>query len=324
MARVRRGALSAIAAAVAVALGAPGVAQARTPCPGETTTPTAATSAQVSDAILCLTNQIRASYGLPALRRDARLDTAARLHSEDMAARGFFAHTTPEGLEPGDRAAAQGYSAGVGENVAVGHPTARAVVLDWMGSAGHCRNVLGTARDIGVGTAPSPRAHYTQVFGSYAFTSESAASAGCPHAVDLDALPIPDLVGIVTGAPAEVASGPAAGERAARARPALGRLALSPARLRPGRRSVLSYTLTSRATVTARIERAPAGRRLRWRLLPGRLTDAGVQGSNRLRFGGRLRGRRLVPGRYRLRAVAADGAGRRSASRRVTFWIVRR
>jgi hypothetical protein len=49
-----------------------------------------------------------------------------------------------------------------------------------------------------------------------------------------------------------------------------------------------------------------------------------VQGSNRLRFGGRLRGRRLVPGRSRLRAVATDGAGRRSASRRVTFWIVRR
>jgi hypothetical protein len=43
----------------------------------------------------------------------------------------------------------------------------------------------------------------------------------------------------------------------------------------------------------------------------------------RLRFSGRVAGRRLAPGSYRLRVVAVDGAGNTSAARTARFKIVR-
>ncbi|MGH2898428.1 MAG: CAP domain-containing protein, partial [Solirubrobacteraceae bacterium] len=162
MARVR---LTGLLTALALALALPAGAHARTPCPGEQLTPTILNTAQVSGAIFCLTNQIRASYGLPTVTGDSRLDTAALLHSADMSLRSFFDHLNPDGLSPGARAAAQGYTLGVGENIAMGYPTARTVVLGWMASGGHCRNVLSPARNLGVGTVTATTAYYTQVFG---------------------------------------------------------------------------------------------------------------------------------------------------------------
>jgi uncharacterized protein YkwD len=318
--------LSGTLLALAIVVAAPAAAQARTPCAVEASAPSAANLAPVSDAVFCLTNQIRASFGLALFRRDARLDAAARLHSQDMASRNFFAHVTPEGLSPTNRAAAQGYTQGVGENIAYGYDTARAVMLGWMASAGHCRNILGVARDIGVGTANPALPYYTQNFGDYAFGSENAAAAGCPYNPDLDALVVPDLPGLVTAGPATTTSTPVTSDPVPDAdvpsAPALGRLGLSTATLRAGGRgSVISYTLSAPATVRFRIERRSGGR---WRTLPGALTDAGDQGANSLRLRARLRGRTFAPGRYRLRAIATDADGSASPARRVSFRVVGR
>jgi uncharacterized protein YkwD len=320
----RRLVLGSLAALAAIA-AAPAGAQARTPCLAESAAPTAANIAAVSDAVFCLTNQIRTSYGLPAFRRDARLDTAARLHSQDMATRNYFAHDTPEGLGPSERAAAQGYTSGVGENIAYGYATARAVVLGWMTSAGHCRNILGEARDIGVGTANPARPYYTQDFGDYAFGTGGPIAAGCPYTVDLDALvttsPAPSAPGAAAAAAAPApgsTTGPAATAAGA---PALGRLAVGSARLRAGGRgTVVSYTLSAPATVTFRVERRAGGR---YRLLRGSVAVDGTQGDNSFTFRPRLRGRALAPGSYRLRAVATDDAGGASAARRVRLRVVR-
>jgi uncharacterized protein YkwD len=230
---MRRSLLCWFAVTVAVALAAPAGAQARTPCPAEQSAAASAPSAQVSDAIFCLTNQIRAAYGLAPFRRDARLDTAARLHSEDMADRDYFAHVTPEGLSPSDRAAAQGYSAGVGENIAAGYATARAVIVGWMNSTGHCRNILGSARDIGVGTAPSPRPNYTQDFGDYDFGASSAVPDRCPLDIDLDTLapaapaPLPALLAALPAAIAAVTAPPPSAAVAPVAAPALDAISIS-------------------------------------------------------------------------------------------------
>ena len=308
--------------ALALALALPAGAQARTPCPSERAVPTAANSAAVSDAILCLTNQIRMSYGLAPFRRDARLDTAARLHSEDMAARNYFAHSTPEGLDPTERAARQGYTEGVGENIAMGYRDARTVVLGWMQSAGHCRNILGTARDIGVGTAASPRPHYTQAFGDYDFGASTAIAGGCPVTVDLDTLVVPDLPGALGAGPAAaVATAAPTTAAPATAAPALGRLGLSRTRLRAdGGGTRVSYTLSAPATVTFRVQRAAGGGR--WRTLRGTITDAGESATNSFRLRPRLRGHALKRGSYRLLAVATDAAGTVSAQRRVRFRVV--
>lgn len=316
--------LIALLTAVAAALLAPLSAQARTPCPGEQVTPTAVNVVQVNDAISCLTNQVRAHYGLPTMRRDARLDAAATLHSLDMGTRAFFSHVNPDGLNPGARATAQGYTLGVGENIAYGYPNARAVVLGWVASANHCRNVLSGAADLGVGTVVGAKTHYTQVLGDYFTRAVSDAPAGgCPYTLNLDTL---------NAAAATVVAGPAAVQPTATTQPAataaaaklsLRGLSLAPSRLRAGRGgTTISYTLSAPATVTFRIERA-SGSRVRYRTMSRRLTHRGVAGANAVRFSGRLGGSSLRPGRYRLQAIAEDAAGRTSGGLRARFFIVR-
>jgi hypothetical protein len=55
----------------------------------------------------------------------------------------------------------------------------------------------------------------------------------------------------------------------------------------------------------------------------GSFTVVAGAGDTRFRFTGRLRGRKLRPGRYRLVAVATDATGHSSAPERVRFRIVR-
>ena len=301
---------------VTVALVAPHSAQARTPCAGEQLTPTVLNAIGVNDAVFCLTNQIRASYGLPALRRELRLDTAATLHSVDMATRNFFSHVNPEGLNSNGRAAAQGYTIGAGENIAYGYANARAVMVGWMGSEGHCRNILSSATDLGVGTAAIRTAHYTQVFGNYFTTPvDETPRNGCPYTVNLDTLNVDAPLLPQPGLPADDATDTDDAQLALRT------LALAPRRFRAGRRgTTISYTLSAPATVTLRIQRS-SGRR--YRTMSRRLTRRGIAGANSLRFTGRLGGSVLRPGRYRLLAVAEDADGESTRVARASFVVVR-
>jgi hypothetical protein len=52
-------------------------------------------------------------------------------------------------------------------------------------------------------------------------------------------------------------------------------------------------------------------------------THSGQVGANTFRFRGRIGGRRLSPGGYRLVARATDAAGNTGAAKRVRFRIVR-
>ena len=62
---------------------------------------------------------------------------------------------------------------------------------------------------------------------------------------------------------------------------------------------------------------------LRFVTLRGSFSRASRAGLNQVRFSGRLRGRALAPGRYRLVVVAMDSRGLRSRARSVSFRIVR-
>lgn len=133
-------------------------------------------------------------------------------------------------------------------------------------------------------------------------------------------------------------------------KPVLGALSISPARFRARRSgpsiaaavgSTVSYTLSETASVYFRVQRALAGRRVsghcvrskrsnrcarrctRYRTLSGSFVHKGQTGSNKFRFTGRLAGRKLTPGNYRLRGRALDSAGNKSAARRIRFRIVR-
>ncbi|RKS76131.1 uncharacterized protein YkwD [Actinomadura pelletieri DSM 43383] len=118
-------------------------------------------------AVVALTNAERAKEGCKPLRVDERLVTAARRHSADMAANGYFDHTSRNGDSPWKRMEAAGYSSPGAENIAKGYATAEAVMKGWMDSPGHRANILNCdLRAIGVGRASgSGGPLWTQDFG---------------------------------------------------------------------------------------------------------------------------------------------------------------
>lgn len=90
-----------------------------------------------------LTNQRRAAAGRARLVVDPALTSAAQQHSADQANRGSMGHVGSNGSNVGQRIQANGGSFRVaGENVAFGYRTPQSVVVGWMNSPGHQRNML--------------------------------------------------------------------------------------------------------------------------------------------------------------------------------------
>ena len=120
--------------------------------------------------VVSLTNAHRAAHGLRPLADDATLTVAAQAYSEDMVARRFYSHTSPEGTQPWDRARAAGSThLGIGENIACGQRSPAEVVQGWMDSPGHRANILKPDfTHIGVGFQGGGKAgtYWTQLFGS--------------------------------------------------------------------------------------------------------------------------------------------------------------
>lgn len=93
-------------------------------------------------AMLALVNQERTSRGLPPLEMDPELRLVARAHADDMFKRGYFAHDTPEGVDPFDRMRDASIVFGLaGENLALA-PTLDIAHNGLMNSPGHRANIL--------------------------------------------------------------------------------------------------------------------------------------------------------------------------------------
>ncbi|KOX35769.1 MULTISPECIES: CAP domain-containing protein [unclassified Streptomyces] len=102
--------------------------------------------------VLRLVNAERATVGCTPVDADARLASLAGAFSADMAARGFFDHTDPDGATPWTRAQKAGVSTLAGENIARGQADAAAVMKSWMNSDGHRANILNCDfKTMGVG-----------------------------------------------------------------------------------------------------------------------------------------------------------------------------
>ncbi len=119
--------------------------------------------------VVARTNAERGRAGLPPLAVDPLLTTAAQAYCADMAARDFCAHTSPDGAQPWDRAAAAGSRRRpIGENIACGQRSPAEVVDGWMNSPGHRANILEREfTHLGVGFTGGGRAgtYWTQLFG---------------------------------------------------------------------------------------------------------------------------------------------------------------
>ncbi len=124
--------------------------------------------------ILESTNRERAAIGLPALKFDARLRAAARLHAQDMATRDFFAHDSDKaGFETPTKRfhRAGGLDFGAGENIAYNfespNTTGAKLMFQWMNSPPHRAGILNreyTHIGIGVFAADDGRVYGVQNF----------------------------------------------------------------------------------------------------------------------------------------------------------------
>ncbi|MEK7616412.1 MAG: CAP domain-containing protein [Patescibacteria group bacterium] len=100
-------------------------------------------------------NASRTNENLPILVTNSILEQAATLKAQDMASKGYFAHTSPEGVTPWYwlQKAGYGYTA-AGENLAVNFIDSSDVHTAWMNSPSHRANIMnGGYTEIGIATA---------------------------------------------------------------------------------------------------------------------------------------------------------------------------
>ncbi|QEC49003.1 hypothetical protein FSW04_16445 [Baekduia soli] len=181
-----------LAAAVAALAAVP--AQAMASCKGANGSPT---GPRAATATLCLINAQRTAHGLRKVKAEPHLAAAAGAFAQDMVARQFFDHTSPDGGTMLDRLRSAGWLPGsgswsAGENIAWGtgsHATPASIVSGWMASPGHRANILQPAfRQIGVGIAAGVPvdgtgpggATFVADFGARSATSGSAARSTAP------------------------------------------------------------------------------------------------------------------------------------------------
>lgn len=74
------------------------------------------------------------------------LEQAAQGHSTSMADNDYFDHTGIDNSTPGQRISAAGYVwRTYGENIAAGYSTAESALNGWLGSPGHCSNIMNSS-----------------------------------------------------------------------------------------------------------------------------------------------------------------------------------
>src|SRR5262245_62107565 len=77
------------------------------------------------------------------LRIAVERNEAAARHARDMARKKFFEHEGSDGSQPKDRVRRADYQSRLtGENIALGAESAEEVVEGWLGSPGHCANIM--------------------------------------------------------------------------------------------------------------------------------------------------------------------------------------
>ena len=181
-----------------LALFAPAAAPLRAQADGtvDVATQSGVEAALVEARVAELVNAERARAGLALLASEPKLAEIARRHSQDMAARRFFDHVSPDGKDPERRGLDAGYPCrkshgtyvthGLGENIfqsavfssvtfgSAGARTyqwmsadeiARQVVEGWISSEGHRENLLKRSFDrqgIGVAITSGGKVYVTQ------------------------------------------------------------------------------------------------------------------------------------------------------------------
>ena len=138
-------------------------------------------AAVVSALLVELANGDRGTYGLASLDLNPRLVAVAQAKANDMAAKEYFAHVSPQGLDPWHWFKEEGYSyEHAGENLAVDFSDSGDVERAWMASPTHRDNILSARyTEIGIASAQGmyegrPTTFVVQVFASPASSGNAS------------------------------------------------------------------------------------------------------------------------------------------------------
>lgn len=112
-------------------------------------------AAVITASLVDLANEDRKEDALGTLKVNSVLQAAAQAKANDMAAKGYFAHVSPDGRDSWSWFKAAGYSFSyAGENLAVNFSDSEDVEKAWMDSPTHRANILnGKFTEIGIATA---------------------------------------------------------------------------------------------------------------------------------------------------------------------------
>jgi hypothetical protein len=153
------------------------------------------TSMSIS-GLLADTNAQRAANGIAALSLNSKLDAAAQANADDMAARNYWSHYTPEGNPPWIWVTNQGYSyQALGQNLATGFSDEQSTINGWMASPPHRENLLNST--------------YTEVGFGYANNPDYTSAGGGPQTIVVAFYGKPQVLAAQTVAPAASPAAPA-------------------------------------------------------------------------------------------------------------------
>jgi len=135
-------------------------------------------AAVISAVLVDLANDDRSSEALPDLNINPLLVAAAQAKADDMAAKSYFAHKSPDGKDSWHWFKQVGYDyAYAGENLAVNFADSVDVEKAWMQSPTHRANIMnGRYTEIGIATAVGMYQGRQTVFAVQMFGRPAAAA----------------------------------------------------------------------------------------------------------------------------------------------------
>jgi len=136
-------------------------------------------AAVVTSRLVSLTNSDRSGNGLGTLTVNPELTAAAQAKANDMAAKGYFAHISPDGRTSWSWFKDAGYSfTYAGENLAVDFTDSDDVNTAWLNSPTHRANIMnGHFTEIGIATAEGEFEGHKTIFVVQMFGTPAASTA---------------------------------------------------------------------------------------------------------------------------------------------------
>ena len=145
----------------------------------------------IEESIVQYTNMSRANTTLPELKISPVLSQAAQLKAEDMAAKGYFSHISPDSITPWDWLKKVNYDYSyAGENLAINFTDSEEVVKAWLESETHRQNILNPHfTEIGIGIAKGTYENQPAIFIVQMFGAPKMSSQNIPAVPEMTSVP---------------------------------------------------------------------------------------------------------------------------------------